>query len=353
MAAILKIYDKHDAVAWNDCVKSFENWDIYYLYEYAYSFMLHGDGDIFLIYFENGEERFCYVVMQQDIAAFNKFEGKLEKGKLFDWETPYGYGGPLTDMTISTETQKLFMKEISSYCKESNVVSQFVRFHPLLDNHMTLPEVFETRYLRDTIYIDTSDKELIMSNMDSKNRNMVRKAKKSNVVVVRKDINEIDDFISMYNETMKKNEAEEYYIFDRKYFDYLTALKENAGIFYAFYDGQPISGAIMYYNANYMHYHLAGSNTEYRKYAPNNLLLYEAACWACEHGIKKLHLGGGMSSDDSLFGFKKQFNLHGRCSFVVGRTIFDLEGYNKLLQIRKQINSEFDINNEFMIQYRR
>ena len=353
MAAILKIYDKHDAVAWNDCVKSFENWDIYYLYEYAYSFMLHGDGDIFLIYFENGEERFCYVVMQQDIAAFNKFEGKLEKGKLFDWETPYGYGGPLTDMTISTETQKLFMKEISSYCKESNVVSQFVRFHPLLDNHMTLPEVFETRYLRDTIYIDTSDKELIMSNMDSKNRNMVRKAKKSNVVVVRKDINEIDDFISMYNETMKKNEAEEYYIFDRKYFDYLTALKENAGIFYAVYDGQPISGAIMYYNANYMHYHLAGSNTEYRKYAPNNLLLYEAACWACEHGIKKLHLGGGMSSDDSLFGFKKQFNLHGRCSFVVGRTIFNLEGYNKLLQIRKQINSEFDINNEFMIQYRR
>lgn len=49
-------------------MKSFEHWDIYYLYEYAYSFMLHGDGDIKLIYFEHLGERFCYVVMQKDIA---------------------------------------------------------------------------------------------------------------------------------------------------------------------------------------------------------------------------------------------------------------------------------------------
>ncbi|MCM1082989.1 MAG: GNAT family N-acetyltransferase [Clostridium sp.] len=350
---ILRIYDKRDAAAWNECVKSFDNWDIYYLYEYAYSFMLHGDGNIFLIYYENNDERFCYVVMQSDIADFDKLAGRLEQGKLFDWETPYGYGGPLTNMSVSNDTQELFLKELGEYCKENNIVSQFVRFHPLLRNDKALPKVFETRYLRDTIYIDTSDKELIMQNMDSKNRNMVRKAIKNNISVVRKEIDEIDDFIFMYNETMKKNDAEEYYTFGKQYFDYLMALKENAGIFYAMYDGKPVSGAIMYYNDNYMHYHLAGSNTEFKKYAPNNLLLYEAACWACEHGIKKFHLGGGMSPDDSLFGFKKQFNDKGRCPFVVGRTVFDLDVYDKLLQIRKEMNSEFDANNEFMVRYRR
>ena len=78
-------------------MKSFEHWDIYYLYEYAYSFMLHGDGDIKLIYFEHLGERFCYVVMQKDIADSEKFAGIIEKKKYYDWETPYGYGGPLGD----------------------------------------------------------------------------------------------------------------------------------------------------------------------------------------------------------------------------------------------------------------
>lgn len=315
--------------------------------------MLHGDGDIYLIYFEYGAERFCYVVMQSDIADAIQFNGKIERSKYFDWETPYGYGGPLTDNLISVETQNSFKTAILEYCKEKGVVSQFVRFHPLLKNYDVMPNVIETRYLRDTIYMDTTSPELIMSNMDSKNRNMVRKAIKNDVTIVQRDISDYDDFVSMYVETMKKNGAEDYYTFNNTYFESLKTMSDNAFILYAMHDGIPISGSIMYYNDRYMHYHLSGSHTEYRKYSPSNLLLYKAACWASEHGIKKFHLGGGMTPDDSLFGFKKQFNKNGRAPFVVGRTIFDEEKYNELLKIRKKSDPEFDINNGFMIQYRR
>lgn len=315
--------------------------------------MLHGDGDIFLIYYLKGNEKFCYVVMQSDIAKSDKFQGLIEENKFFDWETPYGYGGPLTDSPISEITQREFLDEIRQYCKDKGVVSQFVRFHPLLENYYTLPLVIETRYLRDTIYIDTESPELIMSNMDGKNRNMVRKAIKNNVTIVKKDITEFDDFLSMYNETMKKNGADEYYIFDRNYFESLIDLKDNAFILYAMYEDMPISASIMYFNDRYMHYHLSGSRTEYRKYSPSNLLLYDAACIASEMGIKKFHLGGGMAPDDSLFGFKKQFNKNGRAKFVVGRTIFDQSAYDHLLSIRKEADNDFDVDNGFMIQYRR
>lgn len=315
--------------------------------------MLHGDGDIFLLYFENKNDKFCYVVMQNDIADAAQFSGILKKGIYYDWETPYGYGGPLTDTIISEDSQNIFKSEISEYCKEHMIVSQFVRFHPLLKNYEALPKVIETRYLRDTIYIDTASPELIMSNMDSKNRNMVRKAQKNGVTIVKKDITEFDAFISMYEETMKKNDAEEYYTFHRDYFESLKTMEDNAFILYAMYEDIPISGSIMYYNDRYMHYHLSGSNIEYRKYSPSNLLLYKAACWASEHGIKQFHLGGGMAPDDSLFGFKKQFNKNGRASFVVGRTIFNQDAYTELLNIRKREDSEFDVNNGFMIQYRR
>ncbi len=334
-------------------MKSFKNWDIYYLYEYAYSFMLHGDGDIFLIYYECEQDRFCYVVMQRDISKTEIFKNRIAEKYFYDWETPYGYGGPLTDRVISKDTQKKFLKDITEYCINNKIVSQFVRFHPLLKNYESMPLVIETKYLRDTIYIDTEKKENIMLNMDSKNRNMVRKAQKNNVLIVKENISKYEDFIPMYTETMAKNGADAYYTFNREYFEALQSMKDNAFILYAIYNGMPISGAIMFFNDRYMHYHLSGSRTEYRKYSPSNLLLYEAACIANNMGIRQLHLGGGMAPDDSLFGFKKQFNKNGRAAFVVGRTIFDKESYDNLLDIRKQYDAEFDKNNSFMIQYRR
>ena len=157
----------------------------------------------------------------------------------------------------------------------------------------------------------------------------------------------------MYVETMEKNGADPYYLFNGEYFESLGSMKENACIFYAVLEGKPISSSIIFYNDRYMHYHLSGSCTEYRKYSPSNLLLYEAACMASQMGIRQFHLGGGMSPDDSLFGFKKQFNKQGRAPFVVGRTIFDTKAYADLLCIRKSVNPEFDMENGFMIQYRR
>jgi hypothetical protein len=64
-------------------------------------------------------------------------------------------------------------------------------------------------------------------------------------------------------------------------------------------------------------------------------------------------LGGGLSENDSLFGFKKQFNKNGRLPFYVGRTIFIRSVYDYLLGVRKQLDAEFDPNNDFLIQYRR
>ena len=315
--------------------------------------MLHGDGDPLLIEYRDEETYFCYVVMKSDISKCVGFGGNLESNKYFDFETPYGYGGPLCDTVIPEASQMTFLKEITEYCVENRIVSQFVRFHPLLGNHELAPLAIETRYLRDTIYIDTASPELIMQNMDSKNRNMVRKAIKNGVTIQRKDIEDYSEFIDMYNETMLKDNADSYYIFNDDYFKSQGALRGHASIFYAMHEGKAIAGSIMYYNDNYVHYHLAGTHTEYRTLSPSNLLLYEVACWASERGIKQFHLGGGMAPDDSLFGFKKQFNKNGRKPFVVGRTIFDKKSYDELMDIRKKLDQRFDKENGRMIQYRR
>ncbi len=314
--------------------------------------MLHGDGEPILFEYCDEHSKFCYAVMKSDISKCILFKGLLNSETYYDLETPYGYGGPLSDGPIADSSKAGFLKEVKDYCKGENIVSQFVRFHPLLDNASAFEGITENRYMRDTIYIETVSPDVIMSNMDSKNRNMVRKAMKNGVTVVKKPIEEFGDFISMYNETMEKDGADAYYTFDEEYFKAQSLLSENASIYYAIKDSKPIAGAIMYYNERFMHYHLAGTHTEFRAFAPSNLLLYEAACDAASMGIKAFHLGGGMAPDDSLFGFKKQFNKNGRLPFVIGRTIFDKEKYDFLLNVRAENNSDFHRNNNRMIEYR-
>ena len=55
----------------------------------------------------------------------------------------------------------------------------------------------DTRYLRDTIYMDTASPELILANMDSKNRNMVRKAQRSGVTVREAPMSEYAPFLEL------------------------------------------------------------------------------------------------------------------------------------------------------------
>ena len=107
---------------WNLYVKSFKQWDIYYLCEYAQSFALHGDGAPLLIYYEDEAARFCYVVMKKDIAESPLFGKKLLQGVYFDFETPYGYGGPLCDGNVPEESQKRFGEELGNYCSENHIV---------------------------------------------------------------------------------------------------------------------------------------------------------------------------------------------------------------------------------------
>jgi lipid II:glycine glycyltransferase (peptidoglycan interpeptide bridge formation enzyme) len=202
--------------------------------------------------------------------------------------------------------------------------------------------------------MDTSAAGLIFGNMDSKNRNMVRKAQKAGIKVVKKPLDNYQEFYEMYCETMRQHDAEDYYTFSEKYFEFMSgSLNDNAALFYAMLDGNPVGGSVFLFNKKAIHYHLAGMYPEYRNLAVGNLLLYEAAVWAAENGIARLHLGGGLNGNDSLFGFKKQFNKNGRLPFYVGRTIFIRPVYDYLLGVRKQLDAEFDPNNDFLIQYRR
>lgn len=340
---------------WDSLVKSFSNYDVYYLSGYTKPFQLYGDGEPNLIYYHDEEIRALNVVMVRDISEDKKFENKIESQSYFDITTPYGYGGFIIEGTPNNSNFKKLNEEYFEYCRSKNIISEFVRFHPVLENSKMNSDIYEVTDLGKTITMNLISKEQIWNDLSSKNRNVIRKAIKSGVRIYwGRNAELIDEFISLYNSTMNKDQATDYYYFNKEFFNsVLEDLKYNSLIFYALYGQKVISISIIIFGNNYMHYHLSASDREYNNLAATNLLLYEAACWGCENGYKTFHLGGGIGSkEDSLFKFKKSFNKNSKTYFSIGKKIFNQDKYDELIEIRKN-EIGFEINSSFFPAYRK
>ena len=342
---MIRIYGIEQAQQWDETVKAFAEYDVYYLSGYVKAFYIHGDGDPFLLYYEGDGLKAIYVYMRRPTAI----EG------VYDSVTPYGYGGVLFEGDTSETNLQAFWKEYLAKMEEENIVDNFVRYHPVLKNAVPMKAISNVIDLGKTIAFDLSSPEVIWENIISKNRNMIRKAEKNGIEIHHgKDLALFKDFRRIYNATMDKDNAEEYYYFGDKFYESIhNDLNDNYEMFYAVLNGEIISMSIMLYGNKQMHYHLSGSMIEYRNLAPSNLLLYQAALWGCEHGFKTFHLGGGVGSgEDNLYKFKAAFNRNSDYQFSIGKQIFDQEKYDELVKIRRESDSDFDEVSHFFPLYR-
>ena len=299
---MLKIYTLEQSAQWDATVSSFPTHDIYWMSGYVKAFQLHGDGEPLLLHFDDGHTRGINVVMKRDVAKDSHFFGRIPQQTYFDIATPYGYGGWI----IEGEGEALFAA-YEKWCVDNGIISEFVRFHPVVDNAHSASCFYEVIPLGQTVAMDLTSPEIIWNNLSSKNRNMIRKAQKNGIRIYNgRSVELYRVFREIYNGTMQKDNAVDYYYFGEEFYDSLLHdLPHNAQIFYAVYEDKIIAASIMLAENGFLNYHLSGSLREYAHLAPSNLLLYEAALWGCANGCKALHLGGGVGSgEDSLFKFK-------------------------------------------------
>ena len=342
---MIKLYSLETYKEWDEVVRSFQEWDVYYLSGYVKAFHIHGDGDPYLLYYEDNGLRAIYVYMRRPTTLPG----------VYDSVTPYGYGGVLFEGNISEENRKAFWEAYSAKMKEVNIVDNFVRYHPVLRNAVPMKEISNVIDLGKTIAFDLTTPEVIWENIISKNRNMIRKAEKNGIEIKHgKDLELFKVFKQIYNATMEKDNAEEYYFFGEQFYESIHKdLNDNYEMFYAVLNGEIIAMSIMLFGNKQMHYHLSGSMIEYRNLAPSNLLLYKAALWGYEQGYKTFHLGGGVGSgEDNLYKFKAAFNRNSDYQFSIGKEIFNQEAYDELVALRAKQDPEFDPESKYFPLYR-
>lgn len=288
--------------------------------------------------YETDNEKACCFIYQENksimLFPFLRRKFQYKKNTYFDFETAYGYGGP-----ISNDHSEHFMtkalKAMYTKALEENYICGFIRFHPLLKNWDNFEKVGHLVMDRKTIAIDLSAgiEATWMNEIHTKNRNVIKKGKKNGLeFIVDNDFTYLKEFETLYNSTMDKLEADSFYYFGPKYYEQLKRTILNRFLGIVKHDGKVIAGAIFFYSIPYGHYHLAGSDRSALNLSPNNYLLWSAAKELANRGVRLFHLGGGTDSseDNSLYQYKRKFSKS-EYQFTFGKLMFNQDVYDSIV----------------------
>lgn len=320
--------------------------DIYYKKEYA-SLYTTSDAEIFeYIYSENN----LYVKFNSLKRPIKNVSGIEISEEIYDLETPYGYGGPVSN----SNDERFLKKAVASYkehCKNQNIVCEFIRLHPF--NHILKSNfIFDMFYQeRQVVVLDlTESNEDRRKDYSKTTRNIVKKAR-SNLSIEINSKN-IDEFIDSYYKTMEKNNADDFFFFDEKYFNSLSAI-EGVKLIEVFLDDELASIGFFMFGSEVAHYHLSANNKALMKENGNYLLLDAAFDAAKEYGCKYMLLGGGRTSstDDNLLKFKSKFSKI-KMPFYIAGLEFLPEKRTELNELWMKQNKDTNPPNLFQL-YRR
>ena len=68
-------------------------------------------------------------------------------------------------------------------CTTYRIISEFVRFHPMSQNHKSCEDFYDVVQLGEVIYMDLSSPKTVWSNITSKNSNVIRKVLKNDIKI--------------------------------------------------------------------------------------------------------------------------------------------------------------------------
>jgi len=317
--------------------------DIYFNKEYVSLYLKEGE-EVFEFKYSDNNNVFYNLAIKKPINLIGNI--KINEG-YYDVETAYGYGGHYCNTNDSEFINKA-IEAYSLYCKKNNIIADFSRIHPFNETHFVLNNYYEKLLLdRKTISVDTKlSSEERWGNYPSKLRTILRKCKKE--LTFRKSTN-LEAFIDLYEKTMQKNEAEDFYYFNKSYFEKLIEF-EGVELFEVVFDNKIISSSFVLFDAELGHYHLSANDYEYRKYNANYFILDSIFNVAHERGIEQFHLGGGRTNteEDTLLKFKMKFSSIKKNFFISGKVHNELI-YNKYINLwEKQSDKEI----KYFLKYR-
>jgi len=247
--------------------------------------------------------------------------------------SPYGYAGILSDRPKDQSFHRAAMDAAIELLRAEGVVSLLLRLHPLLP-------VDGIGHLGQTVAIPTvvvdlsGTPEQIWSGMRKNHRRDIERARRLGHEFQFEDSPEaFAAFRRIYAETMVRQGASDYYLFDDAYFDGLqSALGDRLMLATVRVDGDVAAAGLFTRSNGIVQLHLSGSDDAHAIHWTTKLLYHGVATSAQEYGDRWFHLGGGRGgANDSLFHFKAGFSSH-RAVYDTMRLVIREADYEALVR---------------------
>jgi hypothetical protein len=336
-----------DTLRWQEILDAFSLKDPHYLPGYLRLYeqlergdsLLHYGGQGFL--FRYGDQR-NFIIYPFFKRSINMLPFASGCNGLYDIVSPYGYGGPLSQVEnehLSDDLWKGFYTELSAFCRDNHVVSEFSRLHPIFTNADMVSRYSQGSVEKkgSIVYFDlTESEEEILAGMSRQRRSSVLKGLRNQNFQLRSTLDKetIFQFWEMYTKTMERREADQRFLFPRTFFEHAAQiLGDHLRLCCVNYQNQLVSASLILRYGGICYDWLAGSDSQFLGLRPNDLGMYYAALEAKKAGDRFLVIGGGRSGDsDSLFEYKSRFSGKFK-EFSVYTKIHDQDGYNELVRL--------------------
>jgi hypothetical protein len=276
----------------------------------------------------------CVVYEDRDsLVAYPYLRRPIAGSACFDISSPYGYGGAVE--LLKGSDVKQFYNVFHEYCRDTKIVSEFIRFHPMLENHTDANiRGLDTVCHQPVVVVEYDQEEHSFGKAIRKEvLKKVRKAERNHIRVV-EDIawDYYEDFVEMYRGLMDCKGASRFYFFNDAFFRSIRrTLSDRASLLVALCKGRMIGGLLILHSQPYAYNYLSCSDRDHDRLGTNDLLQFKAVDWASRGGLKAYLLGGGRSGEDSLFRFKAKFSPQRR-AFFLGKRIHLPKIYDALCE---------------------
>jgi len=283
----------------------------------------------------NKDLKIIYWIYKENNNIFMNcfFLGKVDNTNYLDIQSPYPYGGP-----ISNTDDKIFLKNANKkfgiWALDKNILVEFYKFNPILDQKKWY--VGKTTKNRKIVIIDL--KKNINENYEKRRFYDVKNIEKKNILTISKNSIDKKTFLKIYKDNMKKINADNFYFFSDEYLTKIMQL-DIVDTWFAYIDNHVVSAAIVLNSkkSKTVEYFLGARDLDYDKYKSTVFLLHKISEHYKNENYQKFYLGGGRSEsdEDTLLYFKKGFsNL--TSNFYVAHKIYNDKIY---MNLKKQTNS--------------
>ncbi len=293
------------SLTWNRVLSQLPH-DIYHLPEYLALSAEYEKGTP-LAFVAEGNDTLLFIPLL--IRPIPSWDG------LLDAATPYGYPGPLLKAGTESPVTSFVRHAVNAFVtglKEQGVVAAFLRLHPFYPFPAELVGIGLTVTHGETVYVDLSlSPEEIWRQTRANHRSNINNAKRQgHLVEMDTEFREIDTFVDLYYQTMKRAGAREFYYFPKEYFYKLVRVSPgNLHLFTVRIDGEVASAGLFTEVCGIVQYHLSGTKDKFLCYHPLKTMLDHVRWWAKSRGNLILNLGSGLGGQrDSLFHFKQGFS---------------------------------------------